>query len=153
MKVLIVSDSHGLTMELEKIEKRHKEEADLFIHCGDSELDADHVAIIDYVTVRGNCDRDERFPNEAVKRVGNQNLFITHGHRYSVKSDLMSLSYKAREVGADIVCFGHSHQSWCRNGYGYPFYQPGKYSASAWEKRKNICDSKHFGKGLSIESV
>ena len=125
MKVLIVSDSHGLTTELEKLINLYQDEVDLFIHCGDSELDADHVAIHPFVTVRGNCDSDERFPEEAVRRIGNQNLFITHGHRYSVKSDLMRLSYRAKEVGADIACFGHSHQLGAERVHGTLFINPG----------------------------
>ena len=40
MKVLIVSDSHGLTTELEKLMENYQDEVDLFIHCGDSELDS-----------------------------------------------------------------------------------------------------------------
>ena len=45
MKVLFVSDSHGLTAELEKLVENHQDEVDLFIHCGDSELDPDDPAI------------------------------------------------------------------------------------------------------------
>ena len=52
MKVLIISDSHGLEDELETIAKRHEDEADLMIHCGDSELDAAHPALTPYHTVK-----------------------------------------------------------------------------------------------------
>ena len=89
MKVLIVSDSHGLTAELEKLMENYRDEVDFFIHCGDSELEADDRAIHSFVAVRGNCDFDERFPEEIVKKIGDRTLFITHGHRYSVKSNLM----------------------------------------------------------------
>ena len=41
MKVLFVSDSHGLTAELEILVEKHQDEVDLFIHCGDSELAPD----------------------------------------------------------------------------------------------------------------
>jgi uncharacterized protein len=110
MKVLIVSDSHGLTTELEKIIEKHENEVDLFIHCGDSELEADERAINNFITVRGNCDFDERFPEDTIKKLAGRTLFITHGHHYSVKSNLMRLSHRAKEVSADIACFGHSHQ-------------------------------------------
>ncbi|MCB6949730.1 YfcE family phosphodiesterase, partial [Roseburia faecis] len=36
-------------------------------------------------------------------------MFVTHGHHYNVKMTLLNLSYKAKEVGADFVFFGHSH--------------------------------------------
>lgn len=37
MKILICSDSHGLTDELIELKKRHGD-MDYYIHCGDSEL-------------------------------------------------------------------------------------------------------------------
>lgn len=125
MKVLIVSDSHGLTVELEKIKERHRAETELFIHCGDSELEADHPAMMNFLTVRGNCDIDPRFPDEAVEEAGSHRILITHGHHYSVKTDLMKLSYKAREVSADIVCFGHSHELGAEMVYDTLFINPG----------------------------
>lgn len=125
MKVLIVSDSHGLTLELKEIMERHRDEIDLFIHCGDSELPADHPAMINYAAVRGNCDGDQRFPSELLQNVGTRKIFITHGHRYSVKTDMMKLSYKARESGADIVCFGHTHDLGAEMVYGTLFINPG----------------------------
>lgn len=107
-KVLVVSDSHGMTKELEVIRERHQQEVDLMIHCGDSQLEPDHQALAGYFTVGGNCDWSG-FPDELVKDIGGRKFFITHGHHYSVKTSLMSIKYKAEEAGADIVCFGHSH--------------------------------------------
>jgi putative phosphoesterase len=125
MKVLFVSDSHGLTAELEKLVEKHQEDVDLFIHCGDSELDPDHPALKNYVVVSGNCDFDDRFSEDIVKKIGNQTIFITHGHKYSVKSDLMRLAYKARETSADIACFGHSHVLGAEMVQGILFINPG----------------------------
>lgn len=125
MKILIVSDSHGLTKELERLKEKHGAEVEMFIHCGDSELTADHPAINNFVTVRGNCDAEQRFPYETVVEAGGHRIFVTHGHRYSVKSDLMKLSYRAREVEADIVCFGHSHFLGAEMVYDTLFINPG----------------------------
>lgn len=107
-KVLVVSDSHGLTDELEVLRKRHLNDVDLMIHCGDSELMPDEEVMNGYLTVKGNCDFGS-YPLETTKEIAGRKFFITHGHRYSVKSSLMNLSYKVAEVGADIACFGHSH--------------------------------------------
>jgi uncharacterized protein len=107
-KVLIVSDSHGFTKELEVLRERHVKEVDLMIHCGDSELMPDDQAIAGYLTVQGNCDFGG-YPLETIAEVSGRKIFVTHGHRYSVKSSLMGLKYKADEVKSDIVCFGHSH--------------------------------------------
>ena len=107
-KVLVVSDSHGLTRELEIVKERHLNEVDLMIHCGDSELMSDDKAMNGYLGVMGNCDYGG-YPLETTTKISGWKFFITHGHRYSVKTSLMNLSYKAAEVGANIVCFGHSH--------------------------------------------
>ena len=108
-KVLVVSDSHGLTKELEVLRERHLNEVDLMIHCGDSELVPDNKAMSGYLTVMGNCDFGGGYPLETTTEIAGRKFFITHGHKYSVKTSLMNLKYKAAEVGADIACFGHSH--------------------------------------------
>lgn len=108
-KVLIVSDSHGLQSELEEIKKRHEHEVELMIHCGDSELSGSDKAIKKFAVVRGNCDFGNDFENEIVEEVAGLRIFATHGHLFSVKSSLMNLLYRAEEIEAQIVCFGHSH--------------------------------------------
>ena len=124
-KVLIVSDSHGLMKELEIIRERHLKEVDLMIHCGDSQLMPDDKAISGYLTVMGNCDFGGSFPMDTISEAAGRKFFITHGHRYSVKSTLMNLKYKAQEVNADIVCFGHSHVLGAEVIDGTLFLNPG----------------------------
>lgn len=108
-KVLIVSDSHGSTEVLEGIEKLHGNDVDLMIHCGDSELSESDAAIVNFSSVKGNCDFYGNFPDDDTHVVNGVKIFVTHGHLYSVKSTLVNLYYKAKELQADIVCFGHSH--------------------------------------------
>ena len=110
MNVLIVSDSHGLTKELQTIVSRHKQHVDAIIHCGDSELTSDY---------------EQRFPTDLVEEVNGVRFFITHGHLYNVKMTLMNLYYKAKEVGARIVCFGHSHIAGCEQIDDVLFINPG----------------------------
>ena len=109
MKILIVSDSHGLTEELQELKAMHAHEVEMMIHCGDSELPADEEALENYLVVQGNCDYVGTFPEELVKEFGGLRVFVTHGHRYGVKSTLFNLSLRAQEAAANIVCFGHSH--------------------------------------------
>ena len=125
MQVLIVSDSHGSTTELEKVLHKHQDDIDYFIHCGDSELELEHPIIKKFHTVKGNCDFGQPFPEEIVKKIGNHTIFVTHGHHYSVKSNLMRLSYKAEEISADIICFGHSHQLGAEMIQGKLYINPG----------------------------
>ncbi|MFE8703796.1 metallophosphoesterase [Cytobacillus sp. FJAT-54145] len=124
-KVLIVSDSHGLTSELVELKNRHEHEVDLMIHCGDSELEATDNAIENFVTVRGNCDYEIRYQDDVLEETAGKKFFVTHGHLYSVKSSLISLLYRAQEHQANIVCFGHSHILGAEMVQGILFINPG----------------------------
>lgn len=110
MKIVIVSDNHLDTQALTLIRERHLREADLFIHCGDSQLPFNHPKLEGYLVVRGNCDFDQNLLNDRVENLTSQDrLFVTHGHLYDVKYSLQRLYYKACELEANIVCYGHSH--------------------------------------------
>ncbi|MFC0270213.1 metallophosphoesterase [Metabacillus herbersteinensis] len=109
MNVLIISDSHGLTEEILKIQARHADHIDAMIHCGDSELASDHESLSGFHTVRGNCDYDSKLPKEIITEVESVKFYITHGHLHNIKTTLMNVKYRALECNADIVCFGHSH--------------------------------------------
>ena len=109
MKILVVSDSHGDRQALLHLKKQYEHEVDAMIHCGDSELQSDDQALQNFIYVKGNCDYDAHFSNESVREIGGYRFFITHGHLYNVRMTLQNLSYKAEEVGANIVLFGHTH--------------------------------------------
>ena len=109
MKILIVSDSHGDRQALLNLKEKYEHEVDAMIHCGDSELQHDDPVLKNFIYVKGNCDYDTHFSNESVRDLGGYRFFITHGHLYNVRMTLQNLSYKAEEVGANIVLFGHTH--------------------------------------------
>ncbi|PLS16909.1 YfcE family phosphodiesterase [Bacillus sp. M6-12] len=109
MKVLIMSDSHGLTDEVSRIKVRHRNEVAGMIHCGDSELSYGSLEMSGFLAVRGNCDFEGNYPEHISQDLAGFRFFITHGHLYNVKMTLMNLSYKAQEENAQIACFGHSH--------------------------------------------
>lgn len=69
MKVLIMSDSHGLTHEISMIIDRHKQEVAAMIHCGDSELERNDPHMSDFLAVRGNCDYDFAYPTDIVENI------------------------------------------------------------------------------------
>ncbi|MCZ0704552.1 putative phosphoesterase [Natronobacillus azotifigens] len=108
-KVLIISDSHGWTKEVEMVKARHQDHVDQMIHCGDSELDYDETPMNNFVKVKGNCDFDDQYPEEVDFSVKGLHFFVAHGHMHQVKMTLMPISYRASEVGATIICHGHSH--------------------------------------------
>jgi len=154
-KVLIVSDSHGLTKELRVIRERHLDEVDLMIHCGDSELSSDDAAISGYLTVMGNCDFGGGYPLETTSEVAGRKFFITHGHRYSVKTSLMNLKYKAQEVNANIACFGHSHVLGAEVIDGILFLNPGsiRLPRERFEKTYIILDLENEKIKMSVFEV
>ncbi|MEX3744744.1 metallophosphoesterase [Lysinibacillus xylanilyticus] len=108
MQILVMSDTHGDSDVIEKVRGFYPT-VDTFIHCGDSELPFSHKALDGMKKVRGNCDIDQAFPDEAVFDIEDVTVFLTHGHLFNVKTSILSLSYRAKEVDAQIVCFGHSH--------------------------------------------
>ncbi|MGD6832016.1 metallophosphoesterase [Sutcliffiella halmapala] len=128
MKVLVVSDNHGQTDVLQQLKARHQDEVEHFVHCGDSELPSDSAAMEGFYAVRGNCDFDSGYPQQLIKEVANNRLFIAHGHLHQVKSSLMPIKYAAEEEEANIVCFGHSHIAGAEYTGGILFVNPGSIS-------------------------
>jgi uncharacterized protein len=135
MKILICSDSHGLTDEFISLKKQHGD-IDYYIHCGDSELSNSHPALDGYKVVKGNCDVGDDFPEELIVEAGKSKIFVTHGHLYNVKTTLMKLQYKAIEVNADIVCFGHSHVLGFEMFNGILFINPSSIAMPRMRKEK-----------------
>ena len=59
--------------------------------------------------VLGNCDFAGDYPPEVVFPAGGMRILMTHGHIYNVKSGYQRLVYRAEELQADAVIFGHTH--------------------------------------------
>ena len=108
MKLLIMSDTHGDEDIIERVKGYHPD-AYKIIHCGDSELPYAHPSMQEIERVKGNCDHDPNYLEEILFQVNGDRVYVTHGHLYDVKNSPMKLVYRAQEVGAQIVCFGHSH--------------------------------------------
>src|SRR5699024_2837342 len=122
-KVIIMSDTHGLVNEIAEI--RNKHQADKIIHCGDSELYKDEAVLEGITIVEGNCDQIHQFKTEELIEIDGLRIYVTHGHLYQVKQQLMTLSYRASELNADIVCFGHSHIVYAEQDDNHIYMNPG----------------------------
>lgn len=123
-KVLIMSDSHGLTEEIVMLKERH-DTIDHIIHCGDSELSVNALELEGIMQVKGNCDFGEPFPEEKELHIGELNFLVTHGHLHRVKQHLQSLVYYAEEKEADVVLYGHNHVAKAQKLGGRLFINPG----------------------------
>ncbi|GGB03835.1 metallophosphoesterase [Macrococcus hajekii] len=133
MKWVIVSDNHGMEHILTDIKVIH-EDADYFIHLGDSEFSPENLELKDYITVKGNCDYNG-FDNERVIE-GELNAFMTHGHLYSVNTSRESLSAAARAAGCVIALYGHTHIRRVEEIDGVLCINPGSIAQSRSEERE-----------------
>lgn len=126
----ILSDSHGdLVLAKEAVQKMGQ--VDLLIHAGDYYRDAlclGELFGLGYKAVAGNCDRNYPGPEEEIFELGSYKIYLTHGHLFGVKMGLMRLYYRAVEIGADIVIFGHTHVAFNEKIDEIFFLNPGSIS-------------------------
>lgn len=125
LKLLVVSDSHGDRQSLIDLHTRYKDDVDEFIHCGDSELQADDEALEGFKIVAGNCDYDFRLKDRQTFEMEGKKIIVVHGHRHRVNSSFMNLSYLAEEANADFVFFGHTHILGVEEVNGVIYLNPG----------------------------
>lgn len=136
MKILVMSDTHRDTETMEQV-MEYRTDVDAVIHCGDSELRASYFESRPVYIVRGNCDLDKDFPEEELIELDNEKILIVHGHKHQVKSTLMPLKYRAEEVQASIVCFGHSHLLGAELQNGILYINPGSLHKPRGRKEKS----------------
>lgn len=148
--LLIMSDSHGLTRTIQQIVERH-DDVDGKIHCGDSELSNDAPELQGFHIVKGNCDWNNSFPEEEIINLAGLRVFVTHGHLYGVKSSLLEIQYRAEELGADIVLFGHSHVAYAEQSGNLLLVNPGSIrQARRWKYRTYVILSISENKQVTV---
>ena len=112
MRILVLSDSHGAVENMARCVELTEPQHILFL--GDCLPDADKLhrrfPHIPMNTVPGNCDWGSLDEPERLIEVGGKRIFMMHGHTRGVKYSGMNAYYAAREVGADVLLFGHTHQ-------------------------------------------
>lgn len=107
MRILVISDSHGLEINNEIIDL---EKCDLKVHCGDSQLMRNNHEMEGFdLLARGNCDLDRNYAVDDIKEIQGLRLMATHGHYYDVNYSLQSLVKVAINEQIDIVFYGHTH--------------------------------------------
>lgn len=146
-----MSDTHGDAEVIKKVKERHLD-VDAIIHCGDSELPYDHTFLENTKRVRGNCDHDDRFPNEEVFELDNLTVFVTHGHLLNVKSTIMNLLYRAKELQADAVFFGHSHVLGVELVDNILFVNPGSLLKPRARVEKSYCLVEHISNEWIVQA-
>jgi putative phosphoesterase len=128
----VISDTHRYSWIIENAINK-LENADILIHLGDNVQDIKEISKYykgEIINVKGNCDFAVDTPSERLEIISGKKIFMTHGHRYDVKYDLSRLKYRALEVEADIVLFGHTHVSQIVYENGIWFVNPGSPAIS-----------------------
>lgn len=111
MKILIVSDSHGKNTNLDRV-LQQVSPIDMLIHLGDLEGTEDYIEAVaewPYEMISGNNDYFTDIEREKMITIGSYRVLLTHGHRQQVYCGTEVIKEWAKEKGADIVMFGHTH--------------------------------------------
>lgn len=112
MRVLVVSDSHGRTDNLILAVEQTK--PNYVLHLGDCQRDLEALhrefPTLPMEGVPGNCDWGSLDTPERLIELGGVRILLLHGHTRNVKSSPMAAMYAAREWGAQVLLFGHTHR-------------------------------------------
>lgn len=111
MKILIVSDTHGRHTYLSETIERIGH-IDMLLHLGDvegGEEEIKEMAGCPTEIVSGNNDYFSQLDREKIIYLGDYVIMMTHGHRYRVNFEYDTIKDVARQRGANIVMFGHTH--------------------------------------------
>lgn len=127
MKILVLSDSHraiGAMYDAAMLEK-----PDAIMHLGDHVSDAEELSYAldttDFYMVKGNCDFGTQAPETILTELDGVRFFLTHGHLFGVKADLLRLKMEARRLCAQVTLFGHTHRALCTQEDGVWYLNPG----------------------------
>ncbi|MCL2573379.1 MAG: metallophosphoesterase [Defluviitaleaceae bacterium] len=132
MKILVLSDSHGITGLMADVVAKHANDMACVLFLGDYERDCDEISqkfsnLVFYV-VPGNCDFSSDLPEELTLEMGGKKIWMTHGHYYGVKSGHERVQAAAEARGVDVCLYGHSHVAETFNKNGILFLNPGSIS-------------------------
>lgn len=109
-KILFITDSHGNKNAINSL-KEIMSQVDYIFHAGDHYYDIEKYAseyLDKTVSVLGNCDGGGE---EKVFNIENVKILLVHGDKFHVKFGLLRLKLRALELGANLVCFGHTHNA------------------------------------------
>lgn len=112
MRIAVISDTHRSDKYI-NLAKKLIEDADILIHLGDNIDDVEPLSNGfkgRVYAVAGNCDFSSKYSKEGTIEVNGVKIFYTHGDLYGVKSTMTNIYYRGKEIGADVVLFGHTHQ-------------------------------------------
>ena len=112
MKILVLSDSHGAVDPM--CRAVNALQPDAIIHLGDCVPDARALQRrfpdLPLYSVAWNNDWRSPAPERLLLTFDNLRVLAVHGHQYGVYDGPLRLAYAAREAGADVALYGHTHR-------------------------------------------
>ncbi len=111
-KILIFGDTHGCLSEIPFI--KNVEEYDYLLYLGDGYEEVERWIVKNklqdkFVGVTGNCDDKPQVKRQKLIEIEQIKIFMTHGDIFDVKKDYKKIFSKAKDIGANIAMFGHTH--------------------------------------------
>ena len=109
VNIVLVSDNHGDQDSLAWLKETYSD-YDLFVHCGDSEMDAEQMG--GYICVKGNNDYlyYSQIPDTMTLHIKGHTVYVCHGHLEPISFyGFKPMVRNAKDIGADTVFFGHVH--------------------------------------------
>lgn len=111
IRVLIISDTHGNVTNFDKVMPKVGS-VDYLLHLGDVGNDVHYIetaAGCPCCFVAGNNDYFSDLPKERVVKIGGITIYMAHGHNLYVNFHKRLLIKAAKDAGASIAMFGHTH--------------------------------------------
>ncbi|MBQ4425566.1 MAG: YfcE family phosphodiesterase [Lachnospiraceae bacterium] len=137
MKICVFSDSHGNPDKMKEAIGREKPNLVFFLGDGERDIAAlrRDCPQLPLQAVRGNCDLHSELPAALTCVAGGVRFFLTHGHRFGVKTDRWfdALKEEARRSHAQAALFGHTHEAFLQQDGSLLLMNPGSirgYAAS-----------------------
>jgi putative phosphoesterase len=134
MKVLVMSDTHGYIANARRAIEKNPD-IELIIHLGDYCRDVTQLIQLypdkKFEYVYGNCDIGiGSIPAEKTIEIEGKKIFMTHGHKYSVKWDHNRIMSRAQAVNAEVILYGHTHISSIEYVNNFTVVNPGSMTES-----------------------
>lgn len=108
MKILLISDSHGHYSDIQRAVDLENPEH--IFYMGDGVEDLEKIKFNGKIdAVLGNNDYNLDYPLVKIINLYNYKIMLTHGHKFFVPTGIKIMAEYAKEQGANLVIFGHTH--------------------------------------------
>ena len=132
MLLAVFSDSHGNVSRMDAAVCSHRPDCVIFL--GDGVLDAERVSRAfpetRFVILRGNCDPDPVYEDEALLKLEGVGIFAAHGHAHGVRYGLDKFCTSVWCSGSTLGLYGHTHRPLWQEARGMQILNPGSIGSA-----------------------